>query len=144
VEVTETVLIENPEAAAQMLGRLRAMAVRVSLDDFGTGYSSLNYLHRFPVDTLKIDKSFVDRMGAHGENTQIVGTIAALANNLGMEVIAEGVETAQQAHLLWTLRCTCAQGYLFSAPLEANAITTMLAENRTWRVHGEPELVRAT
>jgi EAL domain-containing protein (putative c-di-GMP-specific phosphodiesterase class I) len=130
------VLIENPEAAAELLAGLRAMAVRVSLDDFGTGYSSLSYLHRFPIDTLKIDKSFVQRMGADGENA-IVGTIAALATNLGMDVIAEGVETAVQAHRLRLLHCASAQGYLFSRPVEASVITAMIQEDRRWRVAGK-------
>jgi diguanylate cyclase (GGDEF)-like protein len=136
VEITESVLIENPEAAAELLAGLRAMAVRVSLDDFGTGYSSLSYLHRFPIDTLKIDKSFVQRMGADGENA-IVGTIAALATNLGMDVIAEGVETAVQAHRLRLLHCASAQGYLFSRPVEASVITAMIQEDRRWRVAGK-------
>ncbi len=137
LEVTESVLIDDPEAAAATLARLRGMAVRVSLDDFGTGYSSLSYLHRFPVDALKIDKSFVDRMGEKGQNAEIVGTIAALANNLGMEVIAEGVETAQQAELLWMLRCQSAQGYLFARPLEAPGVTALLLADRRWPIHGE-------
>ncbi|MDP2312008.1 MAG: EAL domain-containing protein [Pseudomonadota bacterium] len=141
VEITETVLIENPEAAADMLGRLRRMDVRVSLDDFGTGYSSLSYLHRFPVDTLKIDKSFVSRMGGVGENA-IVGTIAALATNLGMDVIAEGVETNQQARRLRLLKCTSAQGFLFSRPVEASLVTNMITEDRHWKVSGR-EVARA-
>ncbi|MFN7147367.1 MAG: putative bifunctional diguanylate cyclase/phosphodiesterase, partial [Myxococcota bacterium] len=141
VEVTESVLIDNPEAAAETLGRLRGMDVRVSLDDFGTGYSSLSYLHRFPVDTLKIDKSFVDRMG-DGDNP-IVRTIAALANNLGMEIIAEGVETKEQARKLQLLKCTSAQGYLFSKPVDAGSVTKMLTEDRHWEFAEERALLRA-
>jgi diguanylate cyclase (GGDEF)-like protein/PAS domain S-box-containing protein len=141
LEITETVLIENADLAAAMLAKLRAMDVRVSLDDFGTGYSSLSYLHRFKVDMLKIDKSFVDRMGAHGENVEIVGTIAALANNLGMSVIAEGVESVEQARLLWELKCSQAQGYLFSAPIEASQADRLLADDRRWEVHArEPAI----
>jgi diguanylate cyclase (GGDEF)-like protein/PAS domain S-box-containing protein len=116
VEITETVLMENPVAAAETLQRLRALRVRVSLDDFGTGYSSLGYLHRFPVDTLKVDKSFVDRVES---DAPIVGTIAALAGHLGMEVIAEGVETQAQAELLASLHCDAAQGWLFGRPVPA-------------------------
>jgi diguanylate cyclase (GGDEF)-like protein/PAS domain S-box-containing protein len=134
VEVTESVLIDNPDMAAEMLARLRRMDVRVSLDDFGTGYSSLAYLHRFRVDALKIDKSFVDRMDRSRENEQIVGTIAALGNNLGMEVIAEGVETAEQARQLRALHCANAQGFLFSKPIEAEAVSDMLSERRTWEI----------
>lgn len=135
LEITETVLIENADSAAEMLARLRAMDICVSLDDFGTGYSSLNYLHRFKVDTLKIDKSFVDRIGRDGENAQIVGTIAALATNLGMSIIAEGVETYDQARLLWALKCGQAQGFLFSRPIDAARADALLAENRSWPVH---------
>lgn len=116
VEITETVLMDNPVAAAETLQRLRALRVRVSLDDFGTGYSSLGYLHRFPVDTLKVDKSFVDRVES---DAPIVGTIAALAGHLGMEVIAEGVETQAQAELLASLHCDAAQGWLFGRPVPA-------------------------
>jgi diguanylate cyclase (GGDEF)-like protein/PAS domain S-box-containing protein len=141
VEVTETVLIENTDAAAETLATLRAHAVRVSLDDFGTGYSSLSYLHRFPVDTLKIDKSFVDRLG-HGDHA-IVATIAALAANLGMEIIAEGVETVEQAQTLRELRCTSAQGYLYSKPVEASVVTRMLHERQRWPVGHERQLARA-
>ena len=126
MEITETVLMENAESAAEMLGKLRASRFRVSLDDFGTGYSSLNYLHRFKVDTLKIDKSFVDRMGEEGEDARIVGTIAALACNLGIDVVAEGVETEAQARLLRELRCGCAQGFLFSGPVDADAAELLL------------------
>lgn len=129
LEITETVLIENQEGAAELLRRLHAMNIRVSLDDFGTGYSSLSYLHRFRVDTLKIDKSFVDRMT---DSVQIVGTIAALAGNLGMDVVAEGVETVEQARLLRELHCTNAQGYLFSRPRTAREAEGLLREGRRW------------
>ncbi|MFZ5477089.1 MAG: putative bifunctional diguanylate cyclase/phosphodiesterase [Myxococcota bacterium] len=132
VEITETVLIENAERAAALLGQLREMNIRVSLDDFGTGYSSLNYLHRFKVDTLKIDKSFVDRIAGPQENAAIVGTIAALADHLGMDVIAEGVETLEQAHRLAALHCKSGQGYLFSKPVDAETVRHMLEEDRHW------------
>jgi EAL domain-containing protein (putative c-di-GMP-specific phosphodiesterase class I) len=141
VEVTETVLIENPEAAAATLAALRRMNVRVSLDDFGTGYSSLSYLHRFPVDILKIDKSFVDRVA--GGDSAIVGTISALAANLGMETIAEGVETPEQAACLGRLKCTSAQGYLFSRPVDAATITALLTEDRVWPIKQDRPLAEA-
>ncbi len=115
VEITESVLIEGTTRVATALARLRTMGVRVSLDDFGTGYSSLSYLHRFPIDTLKIDKSFVDRVA---ESPQFVGTIAALAGHLGMDVIAEGVETEDQARRLDALHCERGQGHLFGRPVE--------------------------
>lgn len=119
LEITETVVMENAELAAVTLARLRGLGVRLSIDDFGTGYSSLSYLNRFPVDTLKIDRSFVTRMTHGDENVEIVKTIVTLAGNLGMQVIAEGVETADQLQQLRLLKCQYGQGYLFSQPLVA-------------------------
>ena len=119
LEITETVVMENPELAAVTLAKLRGLGVRLSIDDFGTGYSSLSYLNRFPVDTLKIDRSFVVTMDRADENLQIVKTIITLARNLGMQVIAEGVETEEQLNQLRALKCQYAQGYFFSRPMDA-------------------------
>jgi diguanylate cyclase (GGDEF)-like protein/PAS domain S-box-containing protein len=119
LEITETVVIENPEAAGEMLRQLRALGIKVCLDDFGTGYSSLSYLLRFPIDTLKIDRSFVSGIGSGSENASIVKTIVALAHNMGMDVTAEGVETREQMLHLQHLNCENAQGYLFSKPVVA-------------------------
>lgn len=119
LEVTESVVMENPELAAVTLGKLRGLGVRLSIDDFGTGYSSLSYLNRFPLDILKIDRSFISTMNQSDENLQIVRTIVALAGNLGMQVIAEGVETEEQLNQLKLLKCQYAQGYLFSEPMDA-------------------------
>jgi diguanylate cyclase (GGDEF)-like protein len=119
LEITESVVMENAEAAASMLLQLRDLGVHLSIDDFGTGYSSLSYLHRFPVTTLKIDRSFIGRMGENDENAEIVRTIMTLANNLGMEVVAEGIETADQLAQLRALKCEYGQGYLFSRPVDA-------------------------
>src|SRR5205085_3615734 len=118
LEITESVVMENAETAATMLKQLRALGLKLSIDDFGTGYSSLSYLHRFPVSTLKIDRSFIGRMGAGDENSEIVRTIITLANNLGMQVVAEGVETEAQLAQLRELKCAYGQGYLFSRPVE--------------------------
>jgi len=118
LEITETVVMENPELAAVTLAKLRGLGVRLSIDDFGTGYSSLSYLNRFPVDTLKIDRSFVTSMNEADENLQIVKTIITLAGNLGMQVVAEGVETEEQLEQLRSLKCQYAQGFYFSKPLD--------------------------
>src|SRR5437763_4481512 len=96
LEITESCVMENADMATRLLKRLKALGVHLSIDDFGTGYSSLGYLHRFPVNTLKIDRSFVGRIGEAAENIEIVRTIVSLAENMGMEVVAEGVETLSQ------------------------------------------------
>ena len=131
LEITETAMMENAEAAASMLKRLRELGVQLGIDDFGTGYSSLSYLHRFPVNTLKVDQSFVSRMDEANEYREIVRTIVSLAHTLGMEVVAEGVETRGQRSHLNALRCEYSQGYFFSKPLPAAAATAYLKTNRT-------------
>ncbi|WP_263975215.1 EAL domain-containing protein [Leptolyngbya sp. 7M] len=100
----------------------------IAFDDFGTGYSSLSYLHRFPIDTLKVDRSFIQRVDIDGEQLAIVRTIITLAWNLGMEVVAEGVETPKQLAQLRSLRCEYAQGYLFSQPRDVQAIEPLLTQ----------------
>jgi EAL domain-containing protein (putative c-di-GMP-specific phosphodiesterase class I) len=120
LEITESVVMESVESAAGTLEKLRALGVELSIDDFGTGYSSLSYLHRLPIDTLKIDRSFVSRMAENNENKEIVRTIIMLAKTLGMGVIAEGVETREQAELLRELECQCVQGFLISKPIDAD------------------------
>ena len=117
LEITESIVMENVESTAGTLEKLRKLGVELSIDDFGTGYSSLSYLHRLPIDTLKIDRSFVSRIGENNENKEIVRTIIMLAQNLGMGVIAEGVETKEQLDLLRELDCQCVQGFLMSRPL---------------------------
>jgi diguanylate cyclase (GGDEF)-like protein len=128
LEITESVVMSDAEAACATLGSLRAQGLGISIDDFGTGYSSLSYLHRFPVDTLKIDRSFIGRMGGGDEDGEIVRTIITLARNLGMRVVAEGVETARQGDLLRGLGCEYAQGFFFSRPLDAAAAARWLTE----------------
>ena len=120
LEITESAFSDDVEGAVQLLMQLYALGVQLSIDDFGTGYSSLSYLQRFPINTLKIDRSFVTRMVESEENTQIVRTIVSLGKNLGMDVVAEGVETEEQVALLRQLECENGQGYLFSSPLEAS------------------------
>jgi EAL domain-containing protein (putative c-di-GMP-specific phosphodiesterase class I) len=116
LEITESIVMDSVESASVTLDKLRALGVELSIDDFGTGYSSLSYLHRLPIDTLKIDRSFVSRIGENNEK-EIVRTIIMLAQNLGMETIAEGVETTGQLERLRELGCQSIQGFLVSKPL---------------------------
>ena len=126
LEITESVLLDGSAHVAETLQALHDAGARVSLDDFGTGYSSLSYLHRFPIDVLKIDRSFVSSMRAGGEGEEIVRTILTLAQGLDLQVVAEGVETREQADALKRLRCDYAQGYLFSRPVTAETAETLL------------------
>jgi diguanylate cyclase (GGDEF)-like protein len=128
LEITESVVMKNTETASSMLKQLRGLGVQVGIDDFGTGYSSLSYLYRFPVNTLKIDRFFISKLGAGDENSEIVRTIITLANNLGMEVVAEGVETAEQFAELRALKCDYGQGFFFSKPLEARYAQALLMD----------------
>lgn len=130
LEITETVVMENAEVARNMLSQLCALGVQLSIDDFGTGYSSLSYLHRFPVTALKIDRSFIGRMGANGENCEVVKTINTLASNLGMSVVAEGIETEDQLLQLKAMGCDYGQGYIFSRPLTAETTKLFVQEHR--------------
>jgi EAL domain-containing protein (putative c-di-GMP-specific phosphodiesterase class I) len=117
LEITESTAMENAEHTINMLNRLKQIGVQLSIDDFGTGYSSLSHLHRLPFDTLKIDRSFVNRVGKKGENSEVLQTIISLAKNLKMRVIAEGIETESQFHVLRNLGCDYGQGYLLAKPL---------------------------
>ena len=145
LEITESVFSENIDVAIDLLTRLRELGVQLSIDDFGTGYSSLSYLQRFPIDTLKIDRSFVQQMMENDENTAIVRTIVALAQNLGMDVVAEGVETEEQLALLRTLECEKGQGFLFSSPVNVRTaeelITSLDFEN--WRRQQSTQFIEA-
>jgi diguanylate cyclase (GGDEF)-like protein/PAS domain S-box-containing protein len=132
VEITESVLMENPEATNGLLGRLRDLDIGLCIDDFGTGYSSFSYLHRFPIDTLKIDKSFVGRMGVNTEEFEIVRTILTLAETLGMGSVAEGVETADQVLQLRLLDCQYVQGFHFSRPVPAADAADLIARDQKW------------
>jgi EAL domain-containing protein (putative c-di-GMP-specific phosphodiesterase class I) len=113
LEITESVVMENAASSAEMLEQLRSIGVQLQIDDFGTGYSSLSYLHRFPIDTLKIDRSFVRTMLEDEKNVEIVRSIVTLAHELGMKVIAEGVETTEHLAKLRELGCERAQGHFF-------------------------------
>jgi EAL domain-containing protein (putative c-di-GMP-specific phosphodiesterase class I) len=119
VEITESHLMDNPGAAAQVLQSLRDAGIRISVDDFGTGYSSLAYLTQFPLNALKIDRSFVHEISEGGSAASIVRAIINMAKSLGFITIAEGVETEAQAQFLRDAGCDQAQGFLFAAPLTA-------------------------
>lgn len=127
LEITESALMGDMSAAEEILKRLRKLGIKVCLDDFGTGYSSLNYLTRLPIDTLKIDKTFVDGIGVEAESSEVINTIIQLARHLKLNVVAEGVETTNQLKQLSALNCDQAQGYLFSRPVESKAATELLS-----------------
>ncbi|HEX2527700.1 MAG TPA: EAL domain-containing protein, partial [Geminicoccus sp.] len=124
LEVTEGALIHNVEAAFLLLDRLSRSGIKIAVDDFGTGYSSLSYLKRFPLNRVKIDRSFISELDSAGEDRAIVGAIVSLAHALGMEAIAEGVETLAQQRWLATIGCDQAQGNRYGRPLPHNEIVT--------------------
>jgi diguanylate cyclase (GGDEF)-like protein/PAS domain S-box-containing protein len=126
LEITESVLMDRPDSAAQTLQRLSDMGVHLAIDDFGTGYSSLSYLKRFPINALKIDRSFVRDIPADADDGAIAGAVIALAHSMGLTVVAEGVETPAQRDFLRDLHCDHAQGYLFSEPVSAAMLAAML------------------
>ncbi len=132
LEVTESVLMERSERNTQTLQALRELGCRLSIDDFGTGYSSLACLHSFPLDQLKIDRSFVMDMEHETEKVAIVRTILALARTLGLEVVAEGIETAEALSMLREFRCQIGQGYFFSKPIGGDAALALLENRPTW------------
>ncbi|MDT4895691.1 MAG: hypothetical protein QOH25_768 [Acidobacteriota bacterium] len=134
LEITESMVMENFETAIEMLNQLRTLGIELSIDDFGTGYSSLSYLHRFPISTLKIDRSFVSRMSDNSENAEIVRTIMMLARSLKMDVVAEGVETQDQLAQLAMLECEYGQGYYFSKPLDVEGAAKLLADHHTYQI----------
>jgi EAL domain-containing protein (putative c-di-GMP-specific phosphodiesterase class I) len=131
LEITESILMANAAASAEVLDRLRQLGVQVQVDDFGTGYSSLSYLHRFKVDTLKIDRSFVAGLSADGEPREIVRTILTLGRNLGVDIVAEGVESQAQCEALRALGCEFVQGFLFARPLSPDQVTALLTRTAT-------------
>jgi diguanylate cyclase (GGDEF)-like protein/PAS domain S-box-containing protein len=130
LEITESLIMENAEAIAPLLLKLKERKIKLQIDDFGTGYSSLNYLHNFPIDALKIDRSFIKMIGLNEGSMEIVRAIAMLAHNLKMEVIAEGVESPEQLEQLKMLKCEYVQGFLFSGGLESKKARNMLMQKR--------------
>ena len=132
LEITESIAMTDVETTIALLLRLKALNLQLSIDDFGTGYSSLSYLHRFPTDTIKVDRSFVSRMGLESEDVHIVKTIITLGHNLDMYIVAEGVETAEQLALLRSLQCEYGQGYFFAKPLPPEAAEALMKSDPQW------------
>jgi diguanylate cyclase (GGDEF)-like protein/PAS domain S-box-containing protein len=122
LEITESALMQDSRSSLEVLRALKRVGVQLAIDDFGTGYSSLSYLQRFPVDILKVDCSFIEQLGVRPQSEEIVSSVISLAHALGLEVVAEGVETVQQLEILRSLGCDLAQGYLFSVPRPASEI----------------------
>jgi EAL domain-containing protein (putative c-di-GMP-specific phosphodiesterase class I) len=132
LEITESAVMDNAEAAIEVLRQIQRLGVQLSIDDFGTGYSNLSYLHRFPIDTLKVDRAFVSTMEDGTENGEIVKTVIALAKALRLSVIAEGIESIHQMHQLRILGCHYGQGFLFSRPVPVNEATRILEDPSRW------------
>jgi len=132
LEITESEMMKNPEAAIKVLDEIKAQKIDTCLDDFGTGYSSLSHLQQLAIRFLKIDQSFVRRLGTEDDALAIVKTIITLAHQLGRQVIAEGVETAEHLVILRSLGCEYGQGYFFAKPLAPEEVDTLLASGRRW------------
>jgi diguanylate cyclase (GGDEF)-like protein/PAS domain S-box-containing protein len=132
LEITESMLLHHTELTINVLSQIRARKIQLSIDDFGKGYSSLSYLHRFPINNLKIDSYFVSRMNYDPENFEIVRTINTLAHTLGMDVVAEGVETAEQFAQVRALGCEFGQGYFFSKPLDLKEAESLILADPQW------------
>ncbi|WP_255345122.1 bifunctional diguanylate cyclase/phosphodiesterase [Acaryochloris sp. CCMEE 5410] len=135
LEITESALIENPESAAQILSELKALGLRIYIDDFGTGYSSLSYLHKYDIDTLKVDRSFIQYLDRNADRLEIVRTIVVLAHTLKMDAIAEGIETTEQLAAVQSLGCEYGQGYYFSPPLTQAQVDTLM-QDQTFTILG--------
>jgi diguanylate cyclase (GGDEF)-like protein/PAS domain S-box-containing protein len=143
LEITESTLMESTETISETLAEIENMNIQVHMDDFGTGYSSLSYLHRFPIYTLKIDRSFVAKLGLSEETWKIVQAIVNLARNLGMEVIAEGIENLMQMRMLQSLGCEFGQGYYFAKPMDPRSVDSLLSMPLPWSVAFERPSGRA-
>jgi EAL domain-containing protein (putative c-di-GMP-specific phosphodiesterase class I) len=131
LEITESAIMDNALVARTTLEGLHGLNIPLCMDDFGTGYSSLSYLHQFPIDHLKIDRSFIQQMDSEDEGVQIVSTIISLGHNLGMQVVAEGLETRAQVDRVKELGCDFGQGYYFARPMdEPSAAALLLGELR--------------
>jgi diguanylate cyclase (GGDEF)-like protein/PAS domain S-box-containing protein len=137
IEITEGVMMHNTQASIAVLRELKALGITIAIDDFGTGYSSLSYLQQFPIDILKIDKAFVDKLGTTDGDAALARAILALGDALGLATVAEGVETMQQLEILQSLGCLLGQGFLFSRPLASRVFAEMLSSGNLERLAGD-------
>lgn len=128
--MTESVMIDRSLTTVEMLRELMEMGIHISIDDFGTGYSSLSYLKHFPIHTLKIDRSFIQNLNKQSPDLAIVHAILTMGHGLGLRIVAEGIETTEQLHMLTSLGCDFVQGYLIEKPLEARRFTHWLERKR--------------
>ena len=128
LEITESVMMADMDLSIAQLTKLKALGVRLAVDDFGTGYSSLNYIRRFPVDILKVDKSFIDGVNEEGEASALTAAVVELAGILKLQPVAEGIERADQLERLLQLKCALGQGYFFARPLPPDGIGAFLSE----------------
>ena len=141
IEITEGLLITDPEMAITAINRLKALGVTIALDDFGTGYSSLGYLHRFPLDTLKIDRSFVSSMLNSRESMTVIRTITRLARDLKLSCVSEEIEDPSELTTLKDFGCDYGQGYLFSRPVPGKDVAELLTRDRLWAPQQQGETV---
>ena len=131
LEITETAIMKNVAAVVPRLAALKATGVRIAIDDFGTGYSSLAYLQQFPVDTLKIDRSFISAMADSPESGALIRTLVQLGKTLGLETLAEGIEESEQYSQLEREHCDSGQGFLYARPLDVDAVEAFMARSAT-------------
>jgi EAL domain-containing protein (putative c-di-GMP-specific phosphodiesterase class I) len=138
LEITESVTMENPEHATLLLGKLKALGIRIAVDDFGTGYSSLSYLKRLPIDNVKIDRSFIKDIPHDEDDVVITQAVIAMAHSLRLKVIAEGVESEEHLEFLRAHGCDEAQGYLFGAPMPADEFRQLMAHCKSGKFERAP------
>ncbi len=139
LELTESILMESGNMTQEILNEFRRMGIRIAIDDFGTGYSSLSYLQQFQLDELKIDRSFIKDIARNPNDASITRAIILMAHSLGLEIVAEGIETEAQKEFIREHGCRFAQGYLYSRPVTADQISKMLVERQDPTIYHDPD-----